>query len=121
MCDTSSATASREEIAERINESMTRFGLIVSVLEELSRSTMPATGDVELRNGCERALTRILSVVAVMTPATSGGHSIGPEERKAMAWLAGKQLVTLIDPDKLAVLASLIDQLLPPVPVSRTA
>lgn len=121
MCETSNATTSREEVAERINESMTRFGLIVSVLEELSRSIMPATGDAELRNGCERALTKILSIVAVITPATSGGQNIGPEERKAMTWLAGKQLVTLIDPDKLAVLAGLIDQLLPPVAVSKTA
>lgn len=115
-CEARSGQPEREDVARRINESMERFGLILSILKTLSLSVVPAIGDSDLRHACERALTSILASVSMIPPAGEDGGPPGVEECGVNAWLAGNQPLTLLDPDKLSMLASLIDQLLPTLP-----
>ena len=111
--ETCSGPQEREDVARRINESMERFGLILSILKTLSLNVIPAVGDSDLRRGCERALTGIIASVSMIPPAEADGKPPGDEECRATGWLAGNQSLTLLDPDKLSLLAFLIDQLLP--------
>ena len=115
-CTARSGRPEREDVARRINESMERFGLILSILKTLSLSVIPAIGDWDLRHGCERALTGILASVSMIPPADPDAGPPGIEECKANGWLAGNQPLTLLDPDKLSMLASLINGLLPTPP-----
>ena len=113
-CEADSGKPEREDVARRINDSMERFGLILSILKTLSLSVIPAIGDSDLRRGCERALTGIIASVSMIPPAESNAEPPGIQERKATGWFAGNQSLTLLDPDKLSMLDLLIDQLLPP-------
>lgn len=105
--------AAREAVARRINESMSRFGMILGLLEELSKEMIPLAGDSDIRHGCERALTSMLSKVAAMDPAPPSAAPPGPEEVRAKTCLDGERTGRLIDPDRLHGFWSLIHNLLP--------
>lgn len=105
--------AAREAIARRINEAMGRFGLILEILEQISGEMIPLAGDSDIRHGCERALTSMLSKVAAVDSASPSGAPAGPEEMRAKSWLDGEKPTRLIDPDRLHGFWSLIHSRLP--------
>ncbi len=103
----------REEVARRINEALARFDLILSLLETLNKPLIPSPGDSDLRNGCERAMTSILSALAGIEPAAPSSAPPGREEQLAKARLNGEKPYRLIDADRLTRLWSFVDRLLP--------
>lgn len=105
--------AAREAVARRINEVMSRFSLILEILEEISKEMVPLAGDSDIRHGCERALTSMLSRVASLDSASPSGAPAGPEEVRAKSWLDGERPARLIDPDRLHGFWSLIHSRLP--------
>jgi hypothetical protein len=58
----------RKQTAETINRVMERFPLILDILGQLGKSPIPASGDDDLRRGCERACTAILADLAKIPP-----------------------------------------------------
>lgn len=112
------AAAAREEVAQRINEAMSRFDLVLGILEELSKDVIPAASDSDIRHGYERALTSMLAEVAALTPAPRSSEPPGPEERKAKTRLDDERPARLIDPDRLHIFWSLVHRLLPEAGVS---
>lgn len=103
----------REEISRRINDALARFDLILPLLETLNEPLIPLPGDADLRNGCDRAVTSILSALAGMEPSEASSNPPGDEENAVKARLNGERLSLLIDRDKLACLWSFVVRLLP--------
>lgn len=91
---------------------MSRFSLIVQILGELGKTDVPNAGDSDIRHGCERALTSILSELARIEIAPSGKFS--KTEETAQAWLHGKEARQLIDADILQRMQIFIDFILSP-------
>lgn len=102
----------RKQTAEAINRALVRFPLLLDVLEELSKQDFPCAGDQELRHGCERALTSILSRLAIIEPAPAGQSSNA--EKIAESWLQGTRATRLIDASKLERMQQFIDRILGP-------
>ncbi len=94
---------------------MARFPLIVRTLEELRRDSVPYPGDDDIRHGCERALTTLLSELARIDSAPAGKSS--KEEEIARSWLDHPEASKLIDADKLVRMQLFIDCILNPVRV----
>lgn len=103
---------SRKQSAEEINHAMARFPLILQILRDLSRTQLPLPGDEEIRHGCERALTHVLSELARIQPALAG--KAGKTEETALAWLQDANARDLIDADRLERMQQLIDSILFP-------
>lgn len=101
---------SRKQAAEEINRAMSRFPLIVRILGELDQSPIPLPGDDDIRHGCERALTGILSELARIKPVPPGKSS--KAEESAQAWLQGDSAYQLVDVDKLQRMQQFIDCIL---------
>lgn len=104
------APQSRKLAAEEINRAMSRFPLIVRILGELDESPIPLPGDDDLRHGCERALTGILSELARIEPVPSGKSS--KAEEAAQVWLHSTSAHKLVDVDKLQRMQQFIDCIL---------
>ncbi len=105
--------AAREVAARRISDAMSRFGMLLDILEEISKEIIPSAGDSDIRHGCERALTTILSRVAALDPVPTSILPPGPEEIRAKAFLEGERPSRLIDPDRLQGFWSVIHGILP--------
>jgi hypothetical protein len=101
------ARISRQEAAEKINLAMTRFPLILKILRELSESEVPASGDGDIRHGCERALTAILVEIARLDYAAPGRPS--PAELTARNWLNSADATEFIDSEVLQRIELFID------------
>ncbi len=89
----------------KIEEAITRFPLIVRTLADLEDTAVPYPGDADIRHGCERALTSMLSELARINRedgASPGGDS-------ALEWLHGPAARRLVDADKLERMEQLID------------
>lgn len=104
-------TPSREQVAARINYAMTRFPLILEILDELSGSGCP--GDDELRHGCERCITMMLATLAAIEPACPSHEGPQRQEQVALSWLLGQKPRVLIDHVRLDRLDQFIRRLLP--------
>jgi hypothetical protein len=87
--------------------------LILRLLEILNEPLIPFPGDADLRNGCERAMTSILSSLAGMEPAGPSSVPPGREEKALKARLNAERLSRLIDGDRLECLWAFIVRLLP--------
>lgn len=109
----------RVDAAEQINHAMARFPLILQILAELAKSNPPLPGDEDIRHGCERALTRILSDLARIDPAAVGSSS--KAEEIASSWLRDGQPLKLVDADRLERIQQLIDSILPAPHAARLA
>lgn len=103
----------REEVALAIRENLSRFPLILALLDGLRHPPVPSPGDPELRAGCERAITALLSAIAPLRSAVSRAGKAGKEERAIYALIRGRKAQELIDPDQLARLDSFVSLLLP--------
>ena len=102
----------RKHSAEEINRAMTRFPFLVEILGELDRNTVPFPGDDDLRHGCERALTAMLSELARLGPAPAGKPT--QAEEMALSWLENPEARKLIDADKMERMQQFIDSILGP-------
>lgn len=102
----------RKQAAEEINMAMARFPLILQILEELGKTSYPFPGDDDVRHGCERALTRILSELARIKPAGTGKSC--KAEETALMWLQRPEIRRLIDADRLERMQQFIDSILKP-------
>lgn len=98
---------SRQEVAEKINLAMTRFPLILKIFREMNDAEVPAPGDLDIRHGCQRALTAILVEIARLDCAAPGKPS--PAELTAQNWLNSPDAVQLIDSDVLQRIQQFID------------
>ncbi len=107
----------RLEASEKINHVMARFPLVLRILGELADSRCPLPGDDDIRHGCERALTRILSDLARIGPAGPGDPV--PAEETITAWIRNEDAGRLIDADRLERVQQLIDSILSPVATIR--
>lgn len=101
---------SRKQSAEEINRAMARFPLIVQILGELNQSPIPLPGDDDIRHGCERALTGILSELARIDCAPPGKSS--KAEETAQTWLLNIPANQLVDVDRLQRMQQFIDCIL---------
>jgi hypothetical protein len=101
---------SRKLAAEEINRAMSRFPLIVRILGELDQSPIPLPGDDDIRHGCERALTGMLSELARIEPVEPGKSS--KAEDTAQAWLQTSSAHKLVDVDILQRMQQFIDCIL---------
>jgi len=102
----------RKQSAEEINRAMARFPLLVQILAELNRDQIPLPGDADIRHGCERALTTMLSELARIEGAAAGKPS--KAEEAAQNWLQNPDASKLIDADKLVRMQLFIDRILKP-------
>jgi hypothetical protein len=100
----------RKQAAEAINRAMERFPLILGILGELRNAHIPFPGDDDLRHGCDRTLTSMLSELARIDPAPPG-KPVKAEEI-SHGWLTDEKAVRLIDADKLERLQQLIERIL---------
>lgn len=87
--------------------------MILENLEELSLTLIPSPGDAEIRHGCERAMTAILSVLTKIQPAEADAASPSGEEQIALAWLVGEMPRKLVDSERFACFQFVINRLLP--------
>ena len=97
---------------ESVKRAMTRFPLLVKILGELYEVPIPLPGDDDIRHGCERALTSILSELARIESAPSGKRDKSYET--TMAWLQDPAARQLIDADKLQRMEVFINCILNP-------
>ena len=102
----------RKQTAEEINRAMARFPLLVQILGDLSRDSVPHPGDDDIRHGCERALTTMLAELARIE-AAPGGKTTKAEEI-AQNWILNQPASHLIDADKLQRMQLFIDCILNP-------
>jgi hypothetical protein len=102
--------ATRNHSAEEINRAMARFPLIVRILGELGEAAVPLPGDDDVRHGCERALTAMLSELARIEVAPAG--KLSKAEEIAQSWLSSSVSGQLIDVDKLQRMQQFIDRIL---------
>ncbi len=102
----------RAESAEAINDAMALFPLIAQMLRQLSEIHLPHPGNEDLRHGCERALTRILSELARIETAPLG--VLSEAETKARNWLADDREHEFVDADILQRIQIFIDFILTP-------
>lgn len=91
---------------------MARFPLILRILGELRSAPLPFPGDGDIRHGCERALTGMLSELARIQKAPAGKSS--KAEESAQAWLQDAKASELIDADLLERMQQFIDAILNP-------
>lgn len=89
---------------------MARFPFLVEILGELDRNTVPLPGDADLRHGCDRALTTMLSELARMGPAPAGQPTSA--EEMALSWLHNPEARKLIDADKMERMQQFIESIL---------
>ncbi len=102
----------RKHSAEEINRAMARFPLILRILGELRNAQLPFPGDSDIRHGCERALTSLLSELAYIPKAPVGKSS--KAEETAQAWLQNPAANELINADVLERMQQFIDAILNP-------
>lgn len=102
----------RKQSAEEINRAMARFPLLIQILAELNRDHIPLPGDADIRHGCERALTTMLSELSRIEGAPMGKPS--KAEEAAQNWLQHPDAGKLIDADKLVRIQLFIDRILNP-------
>ena len=100
----------RKHAAEEINRAMARFPQIVQILGELGQAQVPFPGDDDIRHGCERALTAMLSELARIEIAPAGKSS--KAEEIAQSWLDSSVSGQFIDVDKLQRMQQVIDRIL---------
>ncbi len=100
----------RKHSAEEINRAMARFPLLIRILAELNQDQIPLPGDADIRHGCERALTAMLSELSRIESAPSGKSS--KAEEAAHNWLQNPDTSKLIDADKLVRIQLFIDRIL---------
>ena len=100
----------RKRSAEAINHAMARFPLIVGILGDLSKVSVPFPGDADIRHGCMRALTTILGELAKIEPAPAGKAT--KAEETAQSWLHSEAARDLIDADQLQRMQQFIDRVL---------
>lgn len=103
---------SREDAAQGIVQVTRRLPLIVKILEELHASPFPCAGDDDIRHGCDRALTAMLSELAKMQPAPDGKPS--QNEQKVRTLLGKHAANGLVDADKLQRMQIFIDRIFLP-------
>lgn len=103
---------SRKQSSEEVNRALARFPLILSILGELGDTRLPFPGDDDLRHGCERALTSMLSELARIPPAPAGKPA--KAEETAQSWLQDPASRQWIDADKLERMQQFIDAILNP-------
>ena len=101
-----------KQSSEEINRALTRFPLILRTLAELGDARLPFPGDEDIRHGCERALTSMLSELARIPAAPAGKPS--KAEETARAWLQSPESRQWIDADKLERMQQFIDAILSP-------
>lgn len=89
---------------------MARFPSIVKILGELASSSVPSPGDADIRHGCDRALTSMMSELARLVPVLFDGNSRHSGET-ALGWLNDPDAQRLIDADKLERMEQLIEAL----------
>jgi hypothetical protein len=109
--------STRRQIAESINQALTRFPMILEILGELGKARIPFPGDDDIRHGCERALTTMLSELARIQPAPSG--RVSKAEELARSWPLCESASVRIDPDQLQRIQQFIDRILGDSPPSK--
>lgn len=102
----------RKHAADEINRAMARFPLILSILGELGKTQLPFPGDDDIRHGCERALTSLLSELAYIPKAPAGKAS--KSEETALTWLQDPAARQFINADILERMQQFIDAILNP-------
>ena len=94
----------------QITLALSRFSLMVDILEKLSFSDVPLPGDADIRHGCERALTSMLSELAHIERVEDGEAEVlmmTPEWNTSLAR-------RLIDADRLERVQQFIDSIMRP-------
>jgi hypothetical protein len=91
--------------------------MIVEILGELGKARVPFAGDADIRHGCERALTAMLSELARIQPAPSGRAS--KAEELARSWPLCESAAVLIDPDQLQRIQQFVERILGNPPPSK--
>lgn len=102
----------REDAVQGIAQITRRLPLIVKILEELHDSPIPSPGDDDIRHGCDRALTAMLSALAKMRTAPDGVPSTS--EHTVRALLGSHAAHGLVDADKLQRMQIFIDRIFLP-------
>lgn len=105
-------TPSREDAAQEIAQVTRRLPLIVKILQELHDTPYPGPGDDDIRHGCDRALTAMLSELAKMQPAPDGKPS--QNEQKVRTLIGKYAAEGLVDADKLQRMQIFIDRIFLP-------
>jgi hypothetical protein len=108
--DSTPPLKTRKQSAEAINRAMTRFPLIVEILGELDKASVPFAGDEDIRHGCERALTAMLAELARIEPAPFGKPV--KAEDNAKQWLHSTAAERLVNADQLQRIDQLIERIL---------
>lgn len=102
--------ASRQQAVEAIDRTLARFPLVTRILGELGRESVPMLGDADLRHGCERALTGMMSGLAKIGRAPAGPAHDREDALRALCHRP--DLRALVDADKLERLQQFIDAIL---------
>ena len=105
----------RKLAVDSMNHAMTRFPMILGVLEAIRKTEVPAPGDRDIEHGCERALTAIMAELAKIKPAPSGE----PNDRveTTLGWVQRAAALKLIHADILERFQQLIERILAGPPV----
>lgn len=101
---------SRQQAVDAIDRTLARFCLVLRVLDELRRQTIPSPGDAEIHHGCERALTGMLAELSRIGAAPASS----PLEREQVirTRLNDSKTRALVDADKLERMHQFIDRIL---------
>lgn len=102
----------RKQSADAVHLAMTRFPLVIEILGELGKASIPLPGDSDIQHGCKRALTAMLLELSRIEPAPLGKP--GQNENIARNWLHTRTAAQWMDPDQLERFQHFIDRILGP-------
>jgi len=100
----------RKQSVDAIHHALARFPLVVEILEDLAKAEIPCPGDVDIRHGCERALTAMLAGLAKIDPAPAGKPS--KSEESAMTLIHTEAAGRLVHADLLQRIQQFIERIL---------
>ena len=103
----------RTNTIRSIERCLTRFPLVVSLMNHLRPAPLTMTGDQELRSACGRAMTSILADLSRIHPAPAVAALADPRECAIFEMIRNSEALELLDPDQLQRLDSLVVRLLP--------
>jgi hypothetical protein len=98
------------QAVEAVSRAMTRFPMIVGILDELGKAEIPMPGDDDIRHGCQRAITAMMVELARIKPASAGKTT--KAEGPLNDWIHSKDASRLINADQLQRIHQFIERIL---------